>query len=173
MNVASIAHLYQQWGQYNSRLVQAIRPLSVGQLALRASPDNFPIWALAAHTAGTRVYWLCGVFKEKGAETTPFTDPTSGFGWEDEPDHPRSAAELVDALESTWRIVAGCLERWTIPMLDEAFTRVGGGRTQVHTRQSVLMRMLTHDAFHSGEISQLLGAHGLGEIDLWRSSPAS
>jgi hypothetical protein len=31
------------------------------------------------------------------------------------------------------------------------------------------MRMLTHDAFHSGEISQLLGANGLAEIDLWRA----
>lgn len=171
MNDESIAGLYRLWPQYNGRLVEAIRPLTDEQLKLRISPDNFPIWALAAHTAGTRVYWLCGVFREKGAETTPFTDPQSGFGWEDEPDHPRSAAELVGALESSWRIVEGCLQRWTVPMLDEEFVRESGGRKSVHTRQSVLMRMLTHDAFHSGEISQLLGAHGLGEIDLWRSSP--
>ena len=170
MNGESIAWLYQQWAQHNSRLVEAIRPLSDAQLALRAGPDNSPIWALAAHTAGTRVYWLCGVFKEPGAETTPFTDPTSGLGWEDEPDHPRSGAELVHALESTWRIVARCLERWTIPMLDEEFTRETPRGPQRHTRQSVLVRMLSHDAFHSGEISQLLGAHGLGEIDLWRAS---
>lgn len=164
----SIAHLYRLWPQYNSRLVEAIRPLTDEQLRLRISPDNFPIWALAAHTAGTRVYWLCGVFKEKGAETTPFTDPLSGVGWEDEPDRPRGAAELVGALESSWRIVAGCLERWTMSMLDEEFARETSAGPQRHTRQSVLMRMLTHDAFHAGEISQLLGAHGLGEIDLWR-----
>ena len=97
MKDESVAGLYRWWSQYNSRLVEAIRPLSDEQLRLRAGPGNWPIWALAAHTAGARVYWLCGVFKEKGAETTPFTDPASGYGWEDEPDKPRSAGEVVGA----------------------------------------------------------------------------
>jgi uncharacterized damage-inducible protein DinB len=56
-------------------------------------------------------------------------------------------------------------------MLNDEYMREIGGKTQTHTRQSVLMRLLTHDAFHSGEISQILGAHGLPEIDLWRPSP--
>jgi hypothetical protein len=38
----------------------------------------------------------------------------------------------------------------------------------MHTRQSVLYRMLTHDAYHTGEISLTLGSAGLGEVDLWR-----
>ena len=170
LSEASAAGFYQWWRQYNSRLVEAIRPLSDEQLKLRASPGNDPIWALAAHTAGGRVYWLCGVLKESGAETTPFTDPLSGVGWEDDPDTPRGAAELVFALESSWRIVERCLDRWTTSMLGEEFTREIGGKTQRHSRQAVLMRMVTHDAFHSGEISQLLGAHGLPAIDLWRPS---
>jgi len=29
------------------------------------------------------------------------------------------------------------------------------------------MRLITHDAYHGGEVSQTLGGHGLGEIDLW------
>ena len=53
-------------------------------------------------------------------------------------------------------------------MLSDEFTREIGGKTQIHTRQSVIMRLITHDAYHAGEISQLLGAHGLPEIDLWR-----
>ena len=170
LNDAGAAGFYQWWRQYNTRLVDAIRPLSDEQLKLRAAPGNYPIWALAAHTAGARVYWLCGVLKEGGAETTPFTDPLSGFGWEDDPDTPRGAAELVGALESSWRIVERCLERWTTTMLGEEFTRERGGSTQRHSRQAVLMRLITHDAFHSGEISQLLGANGIGAIDLWRSS---
>ena len=48
------------------------------------------------------------------------------------------------------------------------FERTYGGITVPHTRASVLNRMFTHDAFHAGEISQLLGVHGLEEIDLWR-----
>ena len=38
----------------------------------------------------------------------------------------------------------------------------------MHTRQSVLFRLVTHDAYHTGEMSLDLGSHGLGEIDLWR-----
>jgi uncharacterized damage-inducible protein DinB len=170
MKDEGVARFYQWWRQYNTRLVDAIRPLSDEQLKLSAGPDNWPIWALASHVAGGRVYWLCGVLKENGAETTPFTDPLSGFGWEDDPATPRGAAEVVGALESSWRIVERCLERWTTAMLFEEFTRKRGTTTQRHTRQAVLMRMLTHDAFHSGEISQLLGANGLAEIDLWRPS---
>ena len=92
----------------------------------------------------------------------------SGVGWEDDENTPRGSAELVGALESSWKIVEGCLERWTPAMLADDFKREIGGKTQIHTRQSVLMRLLTHDAFHSGEISEILGMHRLPEIDLWR-----
>jgi uncharacterized damage-inducible protein DinB len=168
---AGVTPFYERWGQYNGRLVDAIRGLSDEQLKLRAAADKWPMWAIAAHTAGGRVYWLCGVFKERGAETTPFTDPTSGIGWEDDESTPRGAKELVFALESSWKIIERTLERWTPAMLGEEFTREIGGKTQRHTRQSVLMRLLSHDAFHTGEISQLLSMHGLPEIDLWRASP--
>jgi len=52
-------------------------------------------------------------------------------------------------------------------MLHREFRRERDGRIQIITRQSVLMRLLTHDASHAGEISQTLGVHGLPEIDLW------
>lgn len=163
-----VGRFYLGWGRMNSRLVEALRPLSAEHLALRAVPSYWPIWGIAGHAAGMRVYWLCHVFKEEGAETTPFVD-ASGFGWEDEPDRPRSGSELVFALESSWKIVERCLERWTTSMLADEHTREIGGKTQRHTKQSVLMRMITHEAYHAGEISQILGANGLPEIDLWRA----
>ena len=163
--------MYGMWRQYNARLVDKIRSLSDEQLKLRARANYWPIWAIAAHTAGTRVYWLCGVFKESGAETTPFTDPLSGVGWEDDESTPRSSAEVVTALESSWAIVERCLNTWSPSMLSDEFTRERDGKIQIHTRQSVLMRLLSHDAFHSGEISEILGMHRLPEIDLWRPSP--
>jgi hypothetical protein len=51
---------------------------------------------------------------------------------------------------------------------DDTFVRQSPGGTQIHTRQSVLMRVLSHDAYHCGELSQTLGIHGLPQIDLWR-----
>ena len=53
-------------------------------------------------------------------------------------------------------------------MLDEDIERRYGGRRQVHSRSSILQRLLTHEAYHCGELSQTLGIHGLPQIDLWR-----
>jgi uncharacterized damage-inducible protein DinB len=154
------------WPQYNRRLVEVVRPMTAEQLAIRSAPDRAPIWAVVGHTAGVRVFWLCRVFGEPGAETTPFADPEAS-GWEDDETVPRDAAELVTALETTWLIIDACLDRWTPEMLAESFTRAGAP-PQTHTRSSVLQRLLTHEAYHCGELSQTLGIHGLPQIDLWR-----
>ena len=166
--MSSIRPFYQGWEIYNQRLTDVIHPMSPDELAIRPARDHMPIWATVAHTAGTRVYWLCGVFGEPGADRTPFPDAVTGVGWEDDEEHPRTAGELVRALETTWAIVDSCLERWSPEMLSEAFTREYAGTQQLHTRQSVVMRLLTHDAYHCGELSQTLGIHGLPQIDLWR-----
>ena len=162
-----IRRFYADWTQYRTRLVDAVRDLTGEQLAISAGPGQAPIWALAAHCAGVRTYWLCGVLGEPGAETTPFPDPFAELGWEDDLDHPRSAAELVVALGTTDAIVERCLDTWTADMLEVEFERGHGDFLQLHTRRSILLRLLSHDAFHSGEISQSLGVHGLPEIDLW------
>jgi hypothetical protein len=163
-----VAAAYPDWPQYAARLRDAVKDLTAEQLALRAGPEHFPIWGLAAHAAGARVFWLCGIFEEPGADKTPFTDPLSGFGWEDEENHPRSGDELAWALDSSWDAVRGCLERWTVDELGRTALRVrADGVRQVHSRASVLNRLCSHDAFHAGEISQLLGVHDLPPIDLW------
>jgi uncharacterized damage-inducible protein DinB len=166
--VTTVAPFYDGWRFAQERLVERIGELSAEQLQIAAAPHLWPIWAIAAHTAGVRPYWLCHIFKEPGAERTPFKDP-SGEGWEDDPAHPREAGELVYALQSTWTIVEDCLERWTPAMLQDEFRREMNGQIQIHTRQGVLMRLLTHDAYHIGEITQILGMHGLKEIYIWTS----
>lgn len=162
-----LASLYPDWPQHAGRLRDGVRKLTPDQLALRAGPDHAPIWALAAHVAGARVYWLCGVFEEPGADTTPWPNPLTDPGWEDQ-EAPRSADEVTAALDASWAIVAGCLDRWSIDDRVAVAVRIrADGQRQVHTRASVLNRLFTHDAFHAGEISQLLGLHGLPAIDLW------
>ncbi|MDQ3689487.1 MAG: DinB family protein [Chloroflexota bacterium] len=167
MRTSTIRPAYGMWPQYDRRLREVIGAMSAEQLAIRPSPAGSPIWATAGHTAGMRVYWLCDIVGEPGAETTPFTD-VANTGWEDDLDHPRSADELVGALESTFRIIEGCLDRWTFAMLADTIHRDYQGTVQVHTRGSVLQRLLSHEAYHCGELSQTLGIHGLPQIDLWR-----
>jgi uncharacterized damage-inducible protein DinB len=163
-----IRRFYDGWATYNECIVEVVRELSDVQLQIRLTPSLWPIWATIGHTAGARVYWLCGVLGEPGVETTPFRDPLSGVGWEDDLDTPRRADELVRALDTTWAIVDGCLDRWTSAMLEDTFVRRSERGMEVHTRQSVLMRLISHDAYHSGELSQTLGIHGLPQIDLWK-----
>jgi uncharacterized damage-inducible protein DinB len=163
----SIRRFYDRWPQYNRRLTEVVGAMTGEQLAIRPGPDVDPIWATVGHTAGARTYWLCTVLGEPGAETTPW--PNSNVeGWEDDLSRPRTAAELVMALETTWAIIDGILDRWTPDMLDETVERRSGDAIQVHSRASIVQRLLTHEAYHCGELSQTLGIHGLPQIDLWR-----
>jgi uncharacterized damage-inducible protein DinB len=166
MSNMTIRTAYSMWPQYNRRLRDVIAGMTDEQLATRPGPDLLPIWATVGHTAAMRVYWLCAVVGESGAETTPFAGETAD--WADDLDHPRGADELVEALDTTFRIIEGCLDRWTTDMLDDAIHRDYDGTVQVHTRASILQRLLTHEAWHSGELSQTLGLRGLEQIDLWR-----
>ncbi|TAK01144.1 MAG: DinB family protein [Chloroflexota bacterium] len=165
----SVARFYADWPRYNERVAAHLRGLSATDLALRAHGGHWPIWAIAGHTVGARIYWLCHVFGEPGAETTPFTDP-SGLGWEDELDVVRTADEVADAWESTWRVVQGCLDRWTPDSLGQVTRRTGSRGIEVHSRQSILLRMITHEAYHGGEIALIEGIHGRPQLDLWPAS---
>jgi uncharacterized damage-inducible protein DinB len=163
----SIRPFYDRWPQYNRRLTDVIAAMADEQLAIRPAADGWPIWATVGHTAAARVYWLCGVVGEPGAETTPFPDP-NGDGWEDDLDHPRRADELVRALDTTWAIVDRCLDQWTPALLAEPVERLYADVRQVHSRASIVQRLLTHEAYHCGELSLTLGIHDLPQIDLWR-----
>ena len=164
----SIAPLFKGWELLQGELTGLVERASAEQLGWRASPEQWPIWASIGHLAGCRVYWLCHVFGEAGAETTPFQTYGDDPGWEDDLSRPRNADELLGALKSSWAIVERCLETWTLSMLGEEFVRTrSDGVRQAHTRQSVLFRMLTHEAVHAGSISEVLGMHGLPELDIW------
>ena len=164
------AEVYEGWQRVQDRLVARLPQLSDEELALQPSPEGWPVWALVAHLAGTRVYWLCTVFGEPGLETTPFTDPAND-GWEDHLDEPRGAAELLRAVETSGAIVRACLDGWTEGMLEVAFTRTRNGKLEHHTRASVLTRIVMHDSFHAGEISLLLGRRGVRSLDPWEPLP--
>jgi len=127
---ASIVPFYADWRGYNERVVEHLRSLSAEDLALRSSPghDYLPIWAIAAHTVGARVYWLCHVFGEPGAETTPFGDPDAP-GWEDELEVVRSGDEVVGACEHTRSELAAI-----VSTLDEATLSQLADRTRAADR---------------------------------------
>ena len=70
----SIREAFSVWPKYNQRLGEVVGALNDEQLAMRPSPERWPIWATVGHAACQRVFWLCVFAGEPGAETTPFPD---------------------------------------------------------------------------------------------------
>lgn len=165
MAPVSVLPFYAGWRRYNELLTEAVGAMSEEELALKPpAGDHWPIWAIAAHAAGTRAWWLCGFLGEPGLETVTFIEPGTWQGWEDDLTRPRTAAELVSALTTSWAIVEASLRRWTPEMLDEAFPTPSG---QHLTRQSLILRMITHEGYHVGEMALIQGMHGRTQLDLW------
>ena len=158
---------YSLWPTYNRRLREVAGALTDEQLAIRPSPERWPIWATMGHAACQRVFWLCDFAGEPGAETTPFTNAAYNCPGDDDLDHPFNAEALVEALDSSFRIVESCLDRWTLEMLDEEIRRPDYGQGWVHSRGWVIQRVFTHDVYHCAELNEPLGVAGLPQIDLW------
>jgi uncharacterized damage-inducible protein DinB len=162
-----IRRAYQMWAGFQLRLRDAVASLTEGQLAIQPSPERWPLWATVGHLACQRVFWLCVFVGESGVETTPFPNSAFNCPGDDDLDHVWSADRLADALDSTFRIVEGCLDAWTLEMLDEEIRRPEWDASWVHTRGSVIQRVFSHDIWHTAEVNEALGNAGLPQIDLW------
>jgi uncharacterized damage-inducible protein DinB len=158
-----LASVYKGWDGYQQHLVHALTPLSTEQLALRAAPHLRSVGIIATHIIGARARWLYYVLKE-GDESLV------SFGKWDNPGQPaRSAAELLSGLEATWQVIQDVLQRWTVADLEVLFHDIdenGEEEEEAFTRQWVIWHLIEHDVHHGGEISFVLGMHGVAAIDL-------
>jgi uncharacterized damage-inducible protein DinB len=156
----SLAPLYKGWDVYQQHLVKAIAPLSPEQLTLRAAPHLRSIGMIATHIIGARARWFHRLMGEGSADIHL-------LGAWDRPEAPtRSAAELVDGLETSWRLIQDSLARWTLANLEYVFQGTYGGEEYTFTRQWIIWHVIEHDLHHGGEISLTLGMYGLAALDL-------
>ncbi|HXY73051.1 MAG TPA: DinB family protein [Actinomycetota bacterium] len=164
---------YDGWEDHQRHLLDALRDLTPEQMGLRAAPDQWSVWQLAGHTAGARVYWFHDVLGEgdpairdmfRVTSTTVPGLPVEDAGWEDDENHPRTAAEIVEGLERSWTMIDECLRRWTPDDLAAETSRPGRSRT--FTRQWVIWHLIEHDVHHGGAISLILGSNGLQGLDV-------
>jgi hypothetical protein len=167
MSDLMIGRAYSNWPRYNRTLRDTVAGLTEEQLGLKPSPDRWPMWATLGHCACQRVFWLCDFGREPGAETTPF--PNAGYDCpgDDDLEHVLGADALAEAFDSTFRIIEGCLGRWTLDMLDEEIRHPEWRGNWVYTRGSVMQRVFAHDIYHSAEVNEILATAGLPLIDLW------
>lgn len=158
---------HSAWPELNAQLIGAVSGLTEAQLAVQPAPDRWPLWATVGHLACQRVFWLCDFAGEAGAATTPFTNASYLCPGDDDLEHAFDGPALADALTSTFRIVEGCLDRWTLDSLAEEIRRPDLGPDWVKTRGAVLERVARHDVIHAAEIHDILVLQGLPGLRLW------
>jgi uncharacterized damage-inducible protein DinB len=190
----SLLPFYAGWGIYNQRLVAAIAPLTVEQLALRNTPQTWSIGMYATHIVANRAWWFHARMGEGSDDLTSLELWALGVAEADvDPCHP--AVELVAGLEKTWQLIEETLARLTpvdleqvVPPLSEAErvrhanlvepalqpyaqmwlerARLAGEVRPARSRQSIIWGVLEHDIHHGSEISTILGVHGLPVVEL-------
>jgi len=149
---ATLATFYENWKLYQDHLKEAIAPLTPEQLALRAAPGLRTVGEIAAHVFRARVQWFTGFLGEQGGDAIQIPR-------RDEP--VRDAAELVRGLDRSWELIADALARWSSEDMQKTFPEEWRGKHYDLPRSWVVWHILEHDLLHGGEISLLLGMHGL------------
>ena len=167
MTGGGIRPAFGTWPHYNQRLRETVASMTEQQLAIQPSPERWPVWATIGHTLCQRVFWLCDFAGEPGAGTTRFTNAGFDCPGDDDLEHVLSSQDLVQSVDDTFRIVDGCLDRWTIDMLEEEISHPEWGEDRTHTRGWVIQRVFSHDVYHVADANAVLGAAGAPQVDLW------
>ncbi len=148
------------WEAYQQLLIEAMRPLNADQLALRVGHNLRPAGAIAAHIVGARVRWLREVLGEGDEALDRWADL-------DRQGAPiPSGEELAQALEESWQPLKAGLERWKPGDYEYTFTVEEDGQKWSLTRGWVVWHLIEHDLHHGGELSLLLGSHGLRGVEI-------
>lgn len=145
------ARAFESWQDYQEALQRAIAPLSEEQLQRRLLPGLRTPGEIATHIVFGRAKWVHHVLGEGAAELAPLLQ------WDEADGPPHTAAEILQGLELTWRIIS------------ERLMRGAAGDAIPEEEAAILQQiwgMLDHDLPHAGELSLLLGADGLPGVEI-------
>lgn len=153
MNRAEIAEAraFEAWRNFNDALERTIAPLTEEQLGLRLGPELRSVGEIAEHIAFGRALWLKNIRAESAADLEPL------LAWDDPNDPPRTAAEIVAGLDESWARLGAYLMRGSA---EDEYSKEDGEQLYI------IWGMIDHDLPHGGEISMILGAHGLAGLEL-------
>ena len=163
----TIRRAYRDWPRYNAALRDVVAGLTQEQLAVQPSPERWPLWATIGHLACQRISGMCGQLDLPGADTTPFPDALYRCPGDEYLEPAMSAPELVDALDSTFRVVETALDTITFETFDDEIVRQFGDEEWRYSQASVIQRSFAHDISHIAEINEALSRAGLPLVDLW------
>jgi hypothetical protein len=145
------ARVFEAWRNFQEALKLTLAPLTEEQLGLRLRPDQRSVGEIAAHIAFGRALWLKNIGAESAADLEPL------LSWDDPAGPPRTGAEVLAGLDASWARLSAYLMRGSA---DDEYSEADGERLYT------IWGMIDHDLPHGGEISLILGAHGLPALSL-------
>ncbi len=158
--LSTLEVIYESWRGYHEKLRDSIAPLTDAQLGLQPAPHMWPLGQLVQHIIGVRAGWFSGTLQDADDAMSAYME------WGQRESPARSAAELVGGLDETWAFIEARLQRWTPDDCAKTFPDEWDGQVFDVSRSWVIYHVLEHDLHHGGEISLILGMHGLATPDI-------
>lgn len=152
--------IYDNWREYNSKLRNAIAPLTDEQLRLQPAPHMWPVQQMVQHIVCVRAGWFSGTLQD----SDPAMEAYMEWGQYESP--PRSPAELARSLDETWAFIEARLKRWTPEDGAQTFPDEYEGKVWHVSRSWVIYHVMEHDLHHGGEVSLILSMHGVKGVDI-------
>src|SRR4028118_778663 len=99
--------IYENWRGYHAKLRNCIAPLTNEQLLLQPAAGMWPLGQIVQHIISVRAGWFSGTLQDDDEAMNAY------MSWGQRESPPRSAVELVRALDETWAFIEARLQRWT------------------------------------------------------------
>ena len=146
------SRVFVSWRDYQEALLRAIAPLTDAQLGQRILAGRRTPGEIAEHIVFGRAYHLTRALGAAAvAELAPYKR------WDEDGDRRRTAAEIVEGLAVTWRVIEDRLLRGS----------AGDGLPDAEAEVAqTIWGLLDHDLPHAGQLSLLLRAIGLPGVDI-------
>lgn len=167
-----LAEIFDGWNGYQESLVAAIAPLSREQLIWRPEPQLRSTGEIARHISLGRITWFA---RMDAPGSQQVTDRIEFWDLDDDGNRDvveekiaitEDANELVTWLEFTWGMIHQTLTTWNVSDLLQSYDHVWNGKKYRVSRQWTLWRILSHDIYHGGELSLMLGLQGIQAFEL-------
>ncbi len=152
--------IYENWRGYHEKLRDCIAPLTDAQLALQPAAGMWPLGQIVQHIISVRAGWFSGTLQDDDDAMRAYME----WGQRESPE--RSAREMARGLDETWAFIEARLQRWTPTDCAQTFPDEWDGQVHEVSRSWVIYHVLEHDLHHGGEVSLILGMHGLPSLDL-------
>jgi uncharacterized damage-inducible protein DinB len=162
--MSHVIDFFAGWEHHNALLTKRIAPLSEDQLLLTPAEGLWSVRMLACHIVAGRAWWWSAWMGEGDEELK------SLIRMDDDSDVTRpDAATICKALDKSWNDVHATLKKWAEEDLTATFQRPrpdAQGERPWRDRRYIIWHVAEHDAHHGGEISLILGMHGLPGLDM-------